>query len=63
MSIEEYIKQKTDEMMNKFKSDCAKRGLVMTEENERYMRAGMSYGITLSSMALSQLPGDVTMGK
>lgn len=53
---EKFMKEKADEMINKFKSDSAKRGLIITEENERYMRAGMSYGIILASMTLSMLP-------
>lgn len=61
MSVEEYIKQKTDEMVNKFKQDCAAKGVVMNEENETYLRMGMSYGITLASMTLSQLPVDITI--
>lgn len=60
MLVEEYIKQKTDEMVNKFKQDCAVKGVVINGENEAYMRTGMSYGIILASMTLSKLPIDIT---
>ena len=61
IKIEGYIRTKADEMINSFKQDCIKKGISFSKENETFMRTGMSYGISLASMALSQLPGDITL--
>ena len=61
VKMEGYIRTKADEMINSFKQDCVKKGISFSKENETFMRIGMSYGISLASMALSQLPGDITL--
>lgn len=61
IKMEGYIRIKADEMINSFKQDCIKKGISFSKENETFMRTGMSYGISLASMALSQLPGNITL--
>ena len=61
VKMEGYIRTKADEMINSFKQSCVKKGISFSKENETFMRIGMSYGISLASMALSQLPGDITL--
>lgn len=61
IKMEGYIKAKADEMINSFKQSCIKKGVPFSEENETFMRMGMSYGISLASIALSRLPCDVTL--
>lgn len=58
--MEEFIKIKTDEFINKIKRDCIEQGVYMPENYEKYIRAGISYGLCLSSMALAKLPSDIT---
>ena len=61
VKMEGYIRTKADEMINSFKQGCIKKGISFSKENETFMRTGMSYGIYLASMALSQLPSDITL--
>lgn len=61
VKMEDYIRTKADEMINSFKQGCIKKGISFSKENETFMRTGISYGISLASMALSQLPGDITL--
>ena len=61
IKMEGYIRTKADEMINSFKQGCVKKGISFSKENETFMRIGMSYGISLASMTLSQLPGDITL--
>ena len=61
VKMEGYIRTKADEMINSFKQGCIKKGISFSKENETFMRTGMSYGISLASMALSQLPSDITL--
>ena len=61
VKMEGYIRTKADEMINSFKQGYVKKGISFSKENETFMRIGMSYGISLASMALSQLPGDMTL--
>ena len=61
VKMEDYIRTKADEMINSFKQGCIKKGISFSKENETFMRTGMSYGISLASMGLSQLPGGITL--
>lgn len=48
MNIEELLKEKADEMVNKLKSQCIDKGKILTESEEMYIRIGMSYGLSLA---------------
>ena len=61
IKMEDYIRTKADEMINSFKQNCIKKGIYFSKENETFMRTGILYGISLASMVLSQLPGDITL--
>lgn len=61
MKVEEYVKQRTNEIINDLRSYLAKEGIILTRENERYIRVGISYGISISATALSKLPIELTM--
>lgn len=61
IKMEDYIRTKADEMINSFKQNCIKKGISFSKENETFMRTGILYGISLASMVLSQLPGDITL--
>ena len=61
IKMEDYIRTKADEMINSFKQNCIKKGISFSKENESFMRTGILYGISLASMVLSQLPGDITL--
>ena len=59
--MEEFIKLKSDEMVEKIRRMYLEKGLPLSKENEDCIRTGISFGISLSSMALAKLPPDVTM--
>ena len=61
IKMEDYIRTNADEMINSFKQNCIKKGISFSKENETFMRTGILYGISLASMVLSQLPGDITL--
>lgn len=58
--MEKYIKEKSEEMINKLRKDFDQRGINFTKENEMFFRIGMPYGIRLSSLALTNIPFDIT---
>ena len=59
IKMENYVREKSEEMINKIKKDFEKKGVEFTKENELIFRLGMSFGITLSSLALAHLPFDI----
>lgn len=60
MNAEQFIKTKTDEAVEKFNNQLSTQNVKMNEEQEWILRAGISYGLSISSMLLSSLPVDVT---
>lgn len=61
--MEEFIRNKANEMINDYKNKCENAGVVLTERDEQMLRAGMSYGLTLASLGLVNLPHDITFNK
>ena len=59
--IEYNVKNKSNEIINDLRKQYAEKGYFLTEENENWIRVGMSYGISLSAIALSSLPADITL--
>ena len=59
-NVEEYAKNKTNEMINGLKQKMEAKGLVMTKRDEYFLRAGIEYGVTLSSLTLANLPVNIT---
>lgn len=59
MNAEKFIKTKTDEMVEKFRSRLATQNIQLNGEQELILRAGISYGLSVSSLLLSSLPVDV----
>lgn len=60
MSAEQFIKSETDKAVEKFNERLETQNMRMNEEQEWILRAGISYGLSISSMLLSSLPVDVT---
>ena len=58
--MEEIIKAKTKEMVEKYRDALEKQGLKFTEVEEHLFRTGISCGIIISSAALASLPVDIT---
>lgn len=61
MSVEEVIKQETEKTVNKYKSSLLVNNYKMTSMEEALFRTGISYGISIASIALSSLPVDITL--
>ena len=59
--IEDNVKSKSNEIINDLRKQYAEKGYFLTEENENWIRVVMSYGISLSAIALSSLPADITL--
>lgn len=60
MNAEQFIKTKTDEMVEKFRSQLATQNIQLNGEQEWILRVGISYGLSISSLLLSSFPVDVT---
>lgn len=63
MGMEKFIKDKTDEMVQKYKIGYASNGVNFDPVLETIFRQGVSYGISIASMALSSLPVDITLNQ
>lgn len=55
MSIEEIIKQKADERVEKFKNELKEQGIVLNEFGEMCLRTGIAYGISISALTLADV--------
>ena len=62
MSMENVIKEKTEEMVKEMKQESQRSGIEVTPLNEMYFRMGVSHGITVASIALASIPIDITIG-
>lgn len=58
--MEEIIKQKIQESVEKVKTKLKSQGYELSGTDEQLFRMGVSYGISISSIALSSLPVDIT---
>ena len=56
MTVEEYKKNKINEMVEIIKCKMNNQGLNFTEKDEYLFKIGVEYGITLSNLILSNLP-------
>lgn len=63
MNINEYTKNKANELVNDLKQKMIAAGVPMSERDEYYFRMGMSQGISLSAFALGSMPVDITLNK
>ena len=63
MSMEKVIKEKTDEMVQKYKTGYAINGVNFDPVLESMFRQGVSFGISIASMALSSVPVDITFNQ
>ena len=61
--MEKYFREKTNEIIDKIKKDSAEKGRIITESEELLIRLGMSYGISLAAIGLSELPYSVTFNE
>lgn len=59
MKMEEFIKTKTQEIVDEIKDRLEKEGQEFTDPEEHLFRMGISYGITIASIALNKLPVDI----
>ena len=59
-SMEKVIKEKTDEMVERYKLGYAAKGATFDPVLETIFRQGISYGISIASMALASTPVDIT---
>ena len=60
-SMEKVIKEETDKMVEKYKQAYANAGGQFEGLLETIFRQGISYGISIASIALAKLPVDVTI--
>lgn len=60
-SMEATIKNETDKIVEKYKKGFAEKGGDFNLLLETIFRQGISYGITIASIALSSLPVDITI--
>ena len=62
MSMEEIIKQKTEELVKQTRDAFIASGGVFTEKDEVIFRAGISNGLMVAGLALVNTPSDITLG-
>ena len=55
MSVEEFVKAKTEEMVQMYKDKFASTGSPMSERDEIFFRNGIATGIQVSSLSLLQI--------
>ena len=58
MNTSEFIKDQINEIVEDLKNKLAKNGKQMTHNEEHFLRTGIGYGITISSLTLSSLSID-----
>ena len=58
-SMEQVIKEKTDETVNKMKEKLKLNGHIMNDFEEMIFRSGVSHGILISGLALVNTPSDI----
>ena len=62
--LESYANNKIEEIIDSFKRNCESKGLKVTDRDIMLLRAGIQYGITLSSFILIEssklLDGDLS---
>ena len=59
LTNEEFIKLKSDQLVEKIRSELKTQGLYLTQTEESYIRFGITYGITLSSLLLANVDPDL----
>lgn len=59
LTNEEFIKLKSDQLVEKIRSELKTQGLYLTQTEESYIRFGIAYGITLSSLLLANVDPDL----
>lgn len=59
-SMEQVIKEKTEETVNKMKEKLKENGHIMDDFEEMIFRSGISHGILISGLALVNTPSDIT---
>ena len=52
MNINEFIKEKTEEMVDKYKAGFLKNGSPMTERDETFFRNGIANGLMIAGLSL-----------
>ena len=61
MNINEYTKNKANELVEQLKQKMITAGVPMSERDEYFFRMGMSQGISLSAFTLGSIPVDITL--
>lgn len=61
-TMEEVIKEKTEEAVLKYKLGMKAAGGQLDSFSETLFRQGISYGISIASIALASTPFDITGG-
>lgn len=60
MSMENIIKEKTEEIVEKYRKSMESAGMPFPNLYEDLLRQGISYGISFAAMALVSIPSDIT---
>ena len=58
MKLEEFIKEQTDRLVDKYKAGFEANGSRMSERDELFFRNGIANGISIASLALANVKGE-----
>ena len=58
MTTEEFIKEQTNRLVDKYKAGFEANGSHMSERDELFFRNGVANGISIASLALANIKGD-----
>ena len=61
--MNKFINEKATKMIEELRTNMKANGVNLTSEAEYFIRMGMSYGLSLASLALANLPGTITLEK
>lgn len=60
-NMEQVIKEKTEEIVNKMKEKLKENGHIMDDFEEMIFRSGISHGLMIGGLALVNTPSDITL--
>ena len=59
--MEELIRNKSNKIIKDLREKMKSKGAELTPDMEYFIRIGMGYGITISGLALGNLPVDIAL--
>lgn len=62
-SMEKVIKEKTDEIVEKYRKAYVDNGMNFDSVLETILRQGIAYGVSFSAMSLASMPQDIVIGE